>query len=145
MHTIVTMGTVATLLVQLAQSPAAEPKRNANDIQATITYTGGGKVDAAHRIWVFLFDTPAPGPDNKPVAVQPITKSGEATTFQGVSASTVYVLVAYDESGQYDGASATPPIGTPIGMYSANGKEPAPVKPGAKVKISFDDSRRMGK
>jgi hypothetical protein len=145
MHTMLTTVAVATLFVTLGQPPAAQPKRPGGDVHATITYTGSGKVDAAHRIWAFLFDTSTPGPGDKPIAVQPITKSGDAIILKAVTVNPVYVLVAYDESGQYDGKSPTPPIGTPIGMYSTNGKEPAAITPGAKVKVSFDDSRRMGK
>jgi hypothetical protein len=147
MHKAITIGAVATLCLGLLPPASAQGKRPVGNVQATVTFTGRGTVDQTRRIWVFLFDTPAPGPGTQPLAVQAITKSGGVAAFKGLTISPVYVLVAYDEDAAYDGKSATPPIGAPIGMYSTDGKEPSPVEPGpaVKVRVSFGDSRRMGK
>jgi hypothetical protein len=146
MHAVLTIGALALCLAPL-QPPIAQVKRPVGNVQATVTFTGRGTVDETRRIWVFLFDTPAPGPGDRPLAVQAITESGGVAAFKGLIISPGYVLVAYDENAAYDGKSATPPSGTPIGMYSTSGKEPSPVERGrtAKVRVSFDDSRRMGK
>jgi hypothetical protein len=129
------------------KAPAKPAARSASaDVQATVTYTGKGKVDDTHEIWVFLFDTPDIGQGSRPIAVQAIRKSGAPATFKAVTADPVYIAVAYDETGNYDGNMGPPPSGTPIAMYSKDGKTNTPVKPGpaAKIKLSFDDSRRMG-
>jgi hypothetical protein len=145
MQNAVTIAVLATLVTALGPA-APQAKPEAGDVQVTVTYTGKGQVDATHEVWVFLFDTPTPGQDNRPLATETITKQGGTAAFKGVTANPVYVFVAYDEKGDYDGNNAPPPNGTPIGMYSTNGTEPSPIQPGpdAKVKVSFDDSRRMG-
>jgi hypothetical protein len=55
MHSMLTTGAVATLFITLGQPPAVQPKRTGGDVHAPVTYTDSGKVDAAHRIWAFLF------------------------------------------------------------------------------------------
>lgn len=49
------------------------------------------------------------------------------------------------EKGGYDGNAGPPPTGTPIAICSTDGKgTPTPVKPpDAKIKMSFNDARRM--
>ena len=77
---------------------------------------------------------------------QTIKKSGEATVFKGVMQDPVYVAVAYDEKGDYDGNAAPPPPGTPVLTYSVDGKgTSAPVKTagGVKIKLSFSVAQRM--
>jgi hypothetical protein len=132
----------AVVISTAASGPAAAPR--AGDVAVTVTYAGKAKVDTTHEIWVFLFDTPDIGPGSQPVAVQAVTKSGATATFKAVQAATVYVAVAYDEKGDYDGNQGPPPPGTPIAIYAVDGKT-APVTPGAKgiVKLTFDESRRM--
>jgi hypothetical protein len=117
------------------------------DVSVTVAYTGKAPVDDTHEIWVFLFDSPAISKGATPILVQAIKKSGGVATFKGVAVDPVYVAVAYDEKGDYDGNAGPPPTGAPISIYSTDGKgTPAPVKTagGAKVKLSFNDSRRMG-
>jgi hypothetical protein len=55
----------------------------------------------------------------------------------------VYVVLVYNEKGDYDGRSGPPPAGTPLSTYGKAGK-PVAVTPGAGVKVShaFDDARR---
>lgn len=112
----------------------------------TASYSGKGPVDATHQIFVFLFDNPNMGAQSQPLAVQAVTKNGGVAKFTGVTTSPVYVGLAYDEKGDYDGFTGAPPPGTPIGAYSTAAKgPPAPVTPGpkGKVKATFDGSRRM--
>jgi hypothetical protein len=137
---------VLTGLMMTVGLTTALVQERAGDVTVTVTYTGKGKVDDTHEIWVFLFDTPNVGRESQPLATQAVKKSGGTATFKNISQDPVYVLFAFDETGNYDGTAGPPPPGTPIGMYSTDGKAPAPVKPGtgAKVKATFDDTRRMG-
>jgi hypothetical protein len=87
------------------------------------------------------------GAESHPLAVQAVTKNGGVAKFTDMTTSPVYVGLAYNEKGDYDGTAAPPP-GTPIGAYSTAVKgPPAPVTPGpkgkVKVKVTFDGSRRM--
>jgi hypothetical protein len=132
--------------VSVGVSGAVLPFR-AGDVSVTVTYTGKAKVDDTHEIWVFLFDNPAIDARARPVMVESLKKSGGTAVFKGVAPETVYVAVAYDEKGDYNGNSGPPPPGAPIGFHSTDGKgTPAPVKTtgGAKVKMSFGETRRMG-
>ena len=115
----------------------------AGDVTVTATYKGKGPVDEKHAILVFLFDHPSPTASSVPLSLQTIVKNGGTVTFKGVAESTVYVTLVYDEKSDYDGRSGPPPAGTPIGSYAKAGK-PVPVTPGpgAKVVVTFDDSRR---
>jgi hypothetical protein len=135
--TVVALGATATGAVV----PQAKPA----DVSVTVAYTGKGGVDEAHPIWVFLFDSPEIGSGSVvPIMAMSVKKSGAAAVFKGVTADPVYIAVAYDEKGGYDGNSGPPPSGVPVSIYSTDGKgTPAAVKPAAKVKLSFDDSRRM--
>jgi hypothetical protein len=135
---------LAAILV--AAGLSAAPAFRAGDLTVTASYTGKGPVDDTHEIWVFLFDTPTVSAQSQPITSMTVKKSGGTATFKNVAQDTVYVMLAYDEKGTYDGTAGPPPPGTPIGMYTTDGKVAAPVKPGpgAKVKATFDDSRRMG-
>lgn len=125
-----------------AQEKGSEKPQGAHEVSVTVTYTGKGKVDDSHELWVYLFDDPEIGAHSEPLAIQPIRKSGGTTTFKSVTADPVYIGVAYDENGDFD-AMGEPPVGTPIAIYGKEGKT-TPVKPGpdAKVKITFDDTVR---
>jgi hypothetical protein len=67
MHKVITIGAVATLCLGLLQPALAQVKRPVGQVQTTVTFTGRGTVDETRRIWVFLFDTPAPGPGDQPL------------------------------------------------------------------------------
>jgi hypothetical protein len=136
----------SVVAIAVAAGLAAAPALRAGDLTVTASYTGKGAVDETHEIWVFLFDSPQVTAASKPITSMTIKKSGGSATFKNVAQDTVYVLLAYDVKGDYDGTAGPPPPGTPIGSYSTDGKAPSPVKPaaGAKVKATFDDSRRMG-
>lgn len=135
----VAQGTPAQKSAAAGRAAAPGP----NEVAVTVTYTGKAPVDDTHEIWVFLFDSPKVGAGTLPVAVQTLKKSGGTATFKNITVDPVYVAVAFDEKGDYDGNAAPPPPGTPIGLYVKDG-QPIGVKPGATatVKLSFDESRR---
>ena len=70
-------------------------------------------------------------------------------TFKAVSASPVYIAVAYNEAGNYNGIGGPPPVGTPVAIHTKDVKDPnsppVAVTPGPKttVKMSFSDARRF--
>ena len=140
---LVAMGLAALAFLAAAQQPPAD-----RSIKVKLNYTGSGKVDASHKIFVFLFDSPdfmqgAVGP----FATQSATAKDQTVTVSGISAPVVYVVAAYDPTGAYDGASGPPPSGSSMGIYSKQPGQPAPVKlePGKaqQIEVAFDDSNKM--
>jgi len=115
----------------------------AGAVKVTVNYTGSGTIDGAHRVWVWLFDTPDIGPGSMPIAEMSVTKNGEIASFE-VGHERVWIAVAYDEKGVMTGNSP-PASGSPIGIYSSSTGAPAAVTAGAKgaITITFDDSQRM--
>lgn len=107
-------------------------------------YTGKGDVDATHKLWIWLFDTPDIGPGAIPIAEQSLDKNGATAAFSDVTAKTVWIAVAYDQNGGFTG-SAPPPSGSPVILYGVESGAPAGVTPGEKgeVTVTFDDSQRM--
>jgi hypothetical protein len=128
-----------------AGAEQAKPADAANAVSVTVKYDGKGMVDASHKIWVWLFDTPDIGPGAIPIAEESMAKNGGTVNFPGVAA-TVYIAVAYDEQGGFAG-QAPPPPGSPIALYGMKDAtdKPLPVIPGPKgaVKMVFDDTQRM--
>ena len=134
----------ASMLASQGTTLAQETKAGASDVAVTVTYKGAGTVDREHEIWVFLFDTPDLGAGSRPIATMALDKSGATATFKEVQTSPVFVAVAFDERGNYDGKLGPPPPGTPVAAYRIkDAKTSSPVKPGESIKISFDDSTRM--
>src|SRR5262245_39295721 len=121
-------------------SAAVLPLQGKGSVTVTATYKGKGTVDATHDILVFLFDHPNPTAGSEPLQFRSITKNGQTVTFENVAKDPVYVTLVYDEKANYNGQSPPPP-GSPIGAYEKAGKA-IPVKPGSKVVVTFDDSRR---
>ena len=112
-------------------------------VHVTVNYKGKGTVDARHRVWVWLFDTPDIGPGAMPIAEMSVEKNGSIADFQ-VDAGRVWIAVAYDESGTMSG-NAPPPSGSPVSIYMSSTGAPEPVTPGDKgaATLTFDDSQRM--
>jgi len=139
----------ALLLAGLAQSSApalAAPLAatvTAGTVKVTIHYTGKGTVDASHKVWVWLFDTPNIGPGATPIDQVSIDQNDMDAVFQGVATEKVYIAAAFDETGSMMG-DAPPPTGTPIGILGANGAA-SPVQSGAKeaAVLTFNDTLRM--
>ena len=141
---------VAALLANLVQPGAsltAAPLATstaAGTVKVTVHYKGKGKVDASHKLWVWVFDTPNIGPGAMPLDQVALDKNDIDAVFEGVAADKVWIAVAYDESGGMMG-DAPPPSGTPIGILAGNDGAPLAVASGAKdtAVLTFDDSQRM--
>ena len=116
-------------------------------LQVQLHYTGSGSVDATHKIFVALWDSPEfTGNGAPPIAVKPATSKNGIVTFADVQKVPAYVSAAYDPSGTWDAQSA-PPTGASLGMYSKAPPKPDPITitPGktAKVTITFDDTQKV--
>src|ERR1700726_4432900 len=120
----------------------------AQTIQVQVNYTGSGTVNAGHKIFVALWDSPdfvnGGGP---PVAIKSVDSKTGTATFSGVSKVPAYVSTAYDPAGNWDGQSGPPPSGSSLGMYSKNPPAPDPIDVPAgktvKVKLTFDDTVKV--
>jgi hypothetical protein len=135
----------AALMTMALVGHAAGQAQTIGDMQVTVTYKAkDAKVDDTTDILVFLFDHTDPTGESQPLGMQAVKQNGGTATFTGLPDRDIYVYVVYDEKGSYDGMSGPPPVGTPIGMYSKDGKVATPVKPGAKIKLTFNDARRWG-
>ena len=118
-------------------------------VQVQLHYTGSGTVDATHKIFVALWDSPGftgegGGP---PMAFKSATSKNGIVTFSEIQNATVYVSAAYDPSGAWDAQSGPPPKGASLGMHSKAPPKPDPINlaPGktAKATISFDDKTKV--
>lgn len=118
-------------------------------LDVKVKYTGQGTVDESHAIHVFLFDTPNIQAGSMPIGYVRVNANGEAAKFSALTATPVYIAVAYDEAGGYDpNIVGAPPSGTPVAVYSTDatgapsgidlesGKE-------NQVEIEFSDAVRM--
>ena len=116
----------------------------AGTVKVTVTYKGKGKVDASHKLWVWLFDTPNIGPGSMPIDQISLDANGANAVFESVAGDKVYVVAAFDETGAMMG-DAPPPTGTPLGIFMGSDGAPGGVAPGGKdaVVLNFDDSFRM--
>lgn len=133
----------ALMLASQGVGLAQEPKVAASDVAVTVTYKGAGTVDREHEIWIFLFDAPDMA-GRRPIATLVLDKSGATATFKAVEANPVYVAVAFDERGDYNGKEGPPPPGMPVAAYAIkDAKGPSPVKVGEGIAITFDDTIRM--
>lgn len=141
---------IAALLANAAQ-PAASPTTAplattaaAGTVKVTVHYKGKGTVDASHKLWVWVFDTPNIGPGAMPVGQVALDKNGVDAVFTDVAADKVWIAAAYDEGGGMTG-DAPPPPGTPIGILAGSDGAPVAVISGPKgtAVLTFDDSQRM--
>jgi hypothetical protein len=115
----------------------------AGTLKVTIHYTGKGKVDAAHKLWVWVFDTPQIGPGSMPIDQLSLYKNDADASFVGLADGKFYIAAAFDETGSMMG-DAPPPTGTPIGILGMAAGAPSPVSPGKDPAVlTFDDSMRM--
>ena len=130
-----------------AQDKPAEKPSDARVLKVKLNYNGAGKVDASHRIFVFLFDSPVFSENAVPVAMMTAESKDAAVVFSAVPTSPVYALAAFDPKGSYDGQSGPPPSGSSIGIYVKNASTPEPIniEPGRTVEIelTFDDSNQI--
>ncbi len=140
---------IATLWISATLPLGAHPLRpapasvTAGAVKVTVNYTGKGTVDASHKVWVWIFDTPNIGAGSQPVDQIALDKNGTVAEFANVSPGQVWIAVAFDQQGVMTG-NEPPPSGSPISIHMANGA-PAPVTPGdgAIITITFDETMRM--
>jgi uncharacterized protein (DUF2141 family) len=138
------------LLMLLFAGIVFEKKVNAANngtLKLKLIYKGEGKVDAEHRIIVFLFDNPDFAQGNvMPTGTQNIDTKEKTVTFSDLSPADYYLVAIFDPEGKYDGQSM-PPTGSSIGLYSKNPPAPEAIKveegKTAEVELSFDDSIKM--
>lgn len=141
---------VLALGVALFAAPQGktEDKQAARTLKVKLNYTGSGTVDEKHKIVVFLFDSADFTQGGvMPFAMKMASAKNETVTFEGFTASPVFVAVCYDPSGGYDGESGPPPSGASMGIYSKTPGKPEPinVEPGktVEVEVAFDDTAKM--
>jgi hypothetical protein len=116
-------------------------------LQVQLHYTGSGRVDEAHKIYVALWDSAGFTSDSAPpVDVKAATSKNGTVTFTDVKKVPAFVSAAYDPTGHWD-AQSPPPSGSSLGMYSKTPPKPEPINitPGkaAKVTITFDDTQKV--
>lgn len=149
MKSLASALTLALLGLSLS---AAEPKTTVRAEPATLKvkldYTGAGKVDDKHHIVLFLFDAPNFSEGGvMPIASLQAAAKDETVTFTGLTANPVYIVVAYDPTGAYDGQSGPPPSGSSVSMYTKNPPAADPVKldpaKPTEVTMTFNDSFKM--
>jgi hypothetical protein len=138
---------LAVSLAALALLANAQTKPD-RTLEVKLNYTGAGKVDQNHKIFVFLFDSPDFMQGNAmPIANQAATAKDGTVTFSDLSAATIYAVAAFDPKGEYDGMSGPPPAGSSLGMYSKDTGTPAPVNleagKTAHIDLAFDDTAKM--
>jgi len=140
------LGLMTTVASAQPAKPAEKPA--GRTLKAKMNYTGSGTVDEKHKIFLFVFDSPdfMQG-GSMPIAFGTATAKDALVTVNDLSVSPVYVAVAFDPSGGYDGQSGPPPSGASMGIYSKTPGTPEPIKidagKTAEVTITFDDSSKM--
>jgi hypothetical protein len=133
------------LFVLFAASVAAQTSADKRTIQVDVSYTGGGTVDAGHKIYVALWDSSdmSGGP---PAEVKSLDSKKGTVTFSSVQTVPAYVTTAYDPTGHWD-AQSPPPSGSSLGMYGKNPPNPDAINvaPGKTVKvgITFNDAVKV--
>lgn len=146
MKKVLTLAVVALLIAVVAPPPAALDAAavTAGTVKVTIHYTGKGKVDASHKLWVWVFDSPNIGAGSMPVAEVSLEANDTEAVFDGIVVGKAYIGAAFDEEGSMRG-EGPPPTGTPIGILMGSDGVPIAVVPdgAAPVVLSFDDSIRM--
>ncbi len=145
------LAAMALVLSVPAQDKAAEDKPQAKSLKVKVAYKGPGEVDQTHGIYLFLFDSPdfvqSPG-SVMPIAFQSTRANDQSVTFARLASSTVYLVAAFDEKGNYDISAGAPPSGTPVAAYRPGDSQvPTPISleegKEVEIKFEFDDSNRM--
>ena len=143
MRTFVLFG--AALVFALA----AHAQTGSSKLTVQVSYTGSGKVDESHKVYVVLWGDPdfvKGGSTAMPIAAKSVTSKSAAAEFDNVEKNPVYVSMVYDPTGKWD-AMSHPPTGSSLGLYAREPGTPAPIQlqPGKTTTISatFDDSNKM--
>jgi hypothetical protein len=116
-------------------------------LKVTVKYTGVGTVDDAHKLFLFVFDTPDIQSGPMPIGASSTNKNESVVTFENLSTSPIYVAAVFDSSGTYDGMS-NPPSGSPAALYMIEQPgvaTPVKIEPGqtGEIEFVFDDSFKM--
>ncbi|HUG44042.1 MAG TPA: hypothetical protein VMN76_07375 [Acidobacteriota bacterium] len=122
------------------------------NLKINVQYRGEGTVDRGHGIHIFFFDSPdftSGNADVIPIAMRTVYENGDSVVLEGLRQKTVYLAVAYNESGDYDPPMGPPPSGTPVAVYRMDDPAaPTPIhlEEGGRlveVDLVFDDANRM--
>lgn len=141
---LIVVALIAMLTSSAVITAATRNAGAAATLKVTVHYKGKGTVDAAHKLWVWVFDSPNIGPGSMPVGQVSLDKNDTDASFDGLAeGSKYYLAAAFDETGTMFG-EAPPPTGTPIGILGMSSGAPTPVVPGKDPAVlTFDDSMRM--
>ena len=138
---LITLG----LTVAARGQQEGQPAGDTGKLAVAVEYTKG-PVDKDHQIWIWVFDTPNITAETTPVATGSSAENKSPYKFGGLPKE-VFLAVAYDEKGGYDGTMGPPPPGTPVHIYgAAAGGAASGVPTGgddATLEFAFDDSMRM--
>jgi hypothetical protein len=132
----------------LVSALAAQAQTGSSKLIVQVSYTGSGKVDESHKVYVVLWDDPdfVKGSAAMPIAAKSVTSKSAAAEFDNVEKNPVYVSMVYDPTGKWD-AMSPPPTGSSLGLYGKEPGTPAPIQlqPGKTTTITatFDDSFKM--
>lgn len=148
--TLALYGVAALLSILAVPRTATSQDSNASaKLQVNTSYTGAGKVDEKHKVYVVLWDTAdfVKGESSAvPVVIESMASKSGTVTFDGVKKTPAYVSAVYDAGGTWDAQSA-PPDGSSLGLYSKSpgGPEPVNLQSGKTTKIDlvFDDTVKM--
>ena len=133
----------AAMHLSTALAASAGERVTAGTVKVMVNYKGKGTVDAKHRVWVWVFNSPDIGPGSMPIAEASIDANGAVATFEGIDAERVWIAAAFDETGSMSG-NAPPPSGSPVGIFTGPDGAPKSVVPGEPaVVLTFDDSFRL--
>jgi hypothetical protein len=93
------MKHLSVMCVALLLGASMVPAQQGLTLQVQLRYTGSGTVDATHKIFVALWNSPelTGGP---PVAVQSATSKNGTVTFSDVQKTPAYVRTAYDSNSK---------------------------------------------
>jgi hypothetical protein len=135
-------GAMVAMALVTMTTPAIVAQES-GQLKVTVNYKGAGSVDTTHEVFVWVFDNPNIGADSVPIATDALTGNGGTLTFSGLPKE-VYLAMAYDEKGDYDGTSGPPPPGTPITIYDMGVAKAVPTGGAdAALTVTFDDTTRM--
>jgi hypothetical protein len=146
----------ASTLSDLAATPALRT------LNIKLNYTGAGKVDEKHKIYVLLFDanpmtastltdsTTGPTPPTPVAGVSHIIARESAAaknatiTFNKIAVTPIYAMAFFDKNGTYNGHPDSA-SGSPMGIYgiAPDKLDPIAIESGKtnEITLVFDDSK----
>jgi hypothetical protein len=126
----------AAAIVTLGSSLGQAQDSAGGKLKVTVDYKGAsGTVDAGHKVWIWVFDTPDIGIDAMPIAVGSVEENQGSHQFAALPKQ-VYLAAAFDNGGGFDGNSGPPPTGSPVVVHGAS----APGMPGGAVATGGEDA-----